>query len=688
MDNSATSKNDKSVIEVRDLSVDYWSQDHWTNVVNRVTFEIRPGEAVGLVGESGCGKTTTVYGMLGYTRPNSRIREGQVVFQGRDLLRRPAIELQRIRGKQISLVPQDPTTALSPGIRVGRQIVESLKAHRWASSSQSARERTHQLFRLVSLPTPEKTYRKYPHQLSGGQQQRVIIAMAIACDPQLVLLDEPTTGLDVTTQAQILDLLKDLRTRQGMALVYVTHNLGVVAQICDRIGVMYAGRLVEVAPRHDLFRSPQHPYTQGLIAAVPRISTPTRRQTLLLQGLLRRDELPAGCPFAPRCTFAQARCLEEPQELAPAAARHLVACWLWQEIPPMPERLLAHANGLIAPETDVSEFEARPPILRVEDLSAAYSFRRNWGTFERIPHIIVDGVSLDIRPGETFALVGESGSGKTTVARALNGFLPYVEGLLELQGAYDLRRPLDKRSEELLRTIQLVFQNPDASLNPRQRVSQIVGRPLRKFLRLTGDELRRQIERLLEDVRLDAGYFDRFPDELSGGERQRVALARALAAGPKLLLCDEILSGLDVSVQASILKLLVDLQAEHSIAYLFISHDLAVVRSLAHRVGVLYWGSLCETGSVEEVFAPPYHPYTYLLLSSVPEADPDQELLPARKDIGLLTEERRMACPFASRCPWKVGTICEETDPPWQSSCDTHSLRCHIPLEQLRTLEE
>jgi peptide/nickel transport system ATP-binding protein len=348
---------------------------------------------------------------------------------------------------------------------------------------------------------------------------------------------------------------------------------------------------------------------------------------------------------------------------------------------------MASTDGVIAPESDVQDLGSQPPVLRVENLTAGYSYRRNWSTFEKIPQVIVDGVSLDVRAGETFALVGESGSGKTTVARALNGFLPYVDGLLELEGGHDLSGRVDKRSDELLRTIQLVFQNPDASLNPRQRVFQIIGRPLQKFLGLSGQDLRLEIERLLNDVRLDAGYYNRYPDELSGGERQRVALARALAPGPKLLLCDEILSGLDVSVQASILKLLVDLQAEHGIAYLFISHDLAVVRSLAHRVGVLYWGSLCETGSVEEVFAPPHHPYTRLLLSSVPEADPAQELPPVRKDIGLLSEEPKTACPFAPRCPVKVGPICEETDPPWHFASDTHGLRCHIPLEQLLEME-
>jgi len=681
-DNSKNSEpNTETVIEVAGLSVDYWSQYQWCNVVDRVAFAIGPGEALGLVGESGCGKTTVVYSMLNYRRPNSRIREGHVYFRGRDLLQLSARALQHIRGNRISLVPQDPTTALSPGICVGSQISETLRAHGLRARPRAVRERTLELLRLVSLPTPERIYRRYPHQLSGGQQQRVIIAMALACSPELVLLDEPTTGLDVTTQAQILDLLMNLRTQYNMAMLYVTHNLGVVAQICDRIGVMYAGHLVEIAPRRELFRSPRHPYTHGLIASVPRVTTPTRHQVLLMRGLLRRSELPAGCPFAPRCDFAEPRCYEEPQPLLAIAPNHQVACWRWQDVPPFAERMAARA--CTAGEREETLCGPGAALLHVEQLSAGYSFRRTGVLLKRSPKIVVDQVSFDIRPGETFALVGESGSGKTTVARALTGLLPYVRGELRFQDKYDLLVRVDRRPDELLRSLQLVFQNPDASLNPRQRVSQIIGRPLAKFFRLSGKQLRQQVERLLADVHLESSFYDRFPDELSGGERQRVALARALATEPQLLLCDEILSALDVSVQANILRLLIDLQNSRDIAFLFVSHDLAVVRSLAHRVGVMYWGSLCEVGNAEEIFGPPFHPYTYLLLASVPEADPDHQMPAVRRDIGLLTEEPKTACPFAPRCPWKVGMVCDTTEPPWQQASATHRLRCHMPLQEL-----
>ncbi len=679
--------SNQPLIEIRNLNVDYWQQGKWTNVVRGLDLQINPAETFGLVGESGCGKSTTANCLLGFQPSGSRYRESSVWFEGKDLLKLPNAELQRLRGNKISLVPQNPTSALNPAMRVGQQLVETLRAHRYCATSEEARERTLSLFKLVWLPDPDKIFKKYPHQLSGGQQQRVIIAMALACNPKLIILDEPTTGLDVTTQAQVLDLLTDLRSRLGMAMFYVTHNLGVVAQICSRIGVMYAGRLVEIAPKRELFQSPSHPYTQGLIASVPRVSAPSRKQTLLLRGLLQRDVLPPGCQFAPRCEFALPRCFEEPQALADIGPDHSVACWRLKDIPVFSRRL-ADSVRANAAETATAAIAAGPKLLTVNNLEAAYTFERKNLISKRVPKIVVDEITFGIRPGETYGLVGESGSGKSTIARALNGLMPYMTGTARFDGSHDLTVPLAKRPGELLRSVQLVFQNPDGSLNPRHRVSQIVGRPLEKFFGLSGKELRQRVEMLLGDVHLDTTYWNRFPDELSGGERQRVAIARALASEPKLLLCDEILSALDVSVQANILQLLVDLQAKRGIAFLFISHDLAVVRSLAHTVGVLYWGSLCEVGEVEEVFRPPYHPYTFLLLSSVPEADPDQVMPTVRKDIGLLTEESKMACPFATRCPWKVGKICEEQTPPWRSTSETHKLRCHIPIEELNKRPE
>ena len=671
------------IIDIRNLTVDYWQQDRWATIIEGLSLHLNPAETLGLVGESGCGKSTTANAFLGYRPRGARYRTGSAIFEGEDLLRLPDSALQRVRGGKISLVPQDPTTALSPGIRVGNQIVEALKVHRYCATQHEARERTLDLFARVGLPNPQEMFKRYAHQLSGGQQQRVIIAMALACDPRIIVLDEPTTGLDVTTQAQILDLLMDLQSQYGLAMLYVTHNLGVVAQICKRIGVMYAGQMVEVAPRHQVFKEPLHPYTQGLIASVPRVTAPTQMRSLLLKGLLKRDELPAGCPFAPRCGFAQERCFAEKQSLVEMGPDHAVACWRGQDIPSFAQRM-ADTTGAVFQKCETLACEAGEILLKVEDMSAGYAPARRRLFARPVPKVVLDDISFDIQPGETLALVGESGSGKTTVARALNGFLPYMTGNVRFDGKYDLTIPVNKRTCDLLREMQLVFQNPDASLNPRQRVSQIIGRPLQMFFDLSGSALRERIESLLEDVRLDRKYYDRYPDELSGGERQRVAIARALAAEPKLMLCDEVLSALDVSVQANILELLLDLQTKRDIAFLFISHDLAVVRSLAHRVGVLYWGSLCEIGTAEEVFTPPFHPYTYLLLSAVPEADPDQVMPEARKDIGLVVSDEKTSCPFALRCPWIMEICCDDKPPPWQRLSRTHMLRCHIPVEELR----
>jgi len=666
------------LIRVQDLTVDFWNQGRWVNVVNRISFAVKNGESMGLVGESGCGKTTTAYSLLGYRRPNSRIRAGQVCLEDRDLLRVSGPALQRLRGRRIGLVPQNPTTALSPGMRIGDQIIETMAVHHVGRSVAERREQAVERLAHVQLPDPLAIMKKYAHQLSGGQQQRVTIAMALACDPDLLVLDEPTTGLDVTTQAQIIDLLIRLRAERGMAMVYVTHNLGVLAEVTDRISVMYAGELVEEAPTRELFRNPRHPYTRGLIASVPRLSAPQRGRSALLRGVLERDRLPPGCRFAPRCDFAEPTNFEEPQVLRDIAPGHRVACRRAHEIP----ALVAERPG-VAPRATAMPPGTAATLLKVDTVYIAYEFTRRRLFAPPEPKHVVRGVEFDIRLGETFALVGESGSGKSTIARSIAGLIVPTSGQLTFCGK-DITAGVGQRPREVRRELQLVLQNPDASLNPRQRVRDIIGRPLEFFWGHGGGAVTGRVGQLLESVRLDRAYATRYPDELSGGERQRVAIARALAADPKLLLCDEVLSALDVSVQADILDLLRTLQADRKIAYLFIAHDLAVVRSISQRVGVLYRGELVELGTVEEVYSPPFHPYTHMLLSAVPDIDVEHKLSSSvRPDAAPSGIGAQTACPFTDRCPWKLGRICEEVQPPWRFASATHAVRCHIALGDL-----
>jgi peptide/nickel transport system ATP-binding protein len=618
----------------------------------------------------GCGKSTIAYNLLGYRRPGSRVEGGRIIFAGLDLLQLDRSALDRLRGDRISLIPQNPTTALSPAMRVGEQIAEVLRWH-----GRREEGRVEELLGLVGLPEPERTRRRYPHELSGGQQQRVAIAMALACEPDLLVLDEPTTGLDVTTQERIIELLAGLRARVRMSMLYVTHDLGVLAEVAERVGVMYAGHLVELAPTAALFAQPRHPYTRGLIASIPRLDDATPALGGTLRGMLRRDELPGGCPFQPRCEFAEPSCATNPQRLEPVARRHTVACQRWRQIGPPP--VVAHAGS--APRVP----SGAAPLLDVEEVDLSY---RRSGPLQRLlgrrPSLAVQGVSFSLRRGETFALVGESGSGKSTIARAISGLIAPTEGRIRFAGE-PLPGSVRARSDEVRRQIQYIFQNPDASLNPRRSVGDTIARPLEIFFDLSQRARRQRVAAMLEDVRLDASYAARYPDQLSGGERQRVAIARALACEPALLLCDEILSALDVSVQARVLELLKRLRAEHAVTMLFIAHDLAVVRALADRVGVLFGGQLFEVGTARAVFAPPFHPYTHELLMATPGPKPLAAPRPQHaRDVAMARP--RHGCAYANRCAWKLGAVCERERPPWRAAGPGLAIRCHRGIDDLR----
>jgi peptide/nickel transport system ATP-binding protein len=667
---------ERPVVEVEKLSIDYQTLAGVLHAVQDVSFSISRGEVLGLVGESGCGKSTVAMALLGYLGSSGRTEGGRILLQGESLLDLPASALAARRGKLVGLVPQDPTTALSPHLTVGSQYAEIALYHGVASDRGSALALARAQFALVGLPDPPRLIRRYPHELSGGQQQRVCIAMAIACRPMVLVLDEPTTGLDVTTQARILRLLRDLRTRLDMTMLYVTHDLAVLGQIASRVGVMYAGRLVELAPVEALFTSPRHPYSRGLMASIQTLD----KQAYYgppLRGLLRRVELPAGCPFFPRCDYAESSCAQQVQHLTPVEPNRTVACQRWQSIQndqPVTE------SGSVSSVSAGSG--AAQQLIEIDRLNLSYGRQSLWRRLlAGYPPDVVKELSFTIAPGEIFALVGESGCGKSTTARAISGLLEPRSGTIRFMGA-SLPGRLRQRPLDLKRRIQFVFQNPDASLNPRERVKKILARPLRLFFGAARKGYSDRTRATLIDVRLDPSYAARFPDQLSGGERQRVAIARALVAEPSLMLCDEILSALDVSVQRSVVDLLSRLRQETKAAILFISHDIAVVRHLADRIGVLFAGTLVECGPTKSLFEPPFHPYTEELLLAVPSLKTRTMPTGLPSNGGRMTGTGR-GCVYAGRCRRYLGALCDEQEPPWREGTSGHAIRCHIPLAEL-----
>ena len=580
-------------------------------VVEDVSFDVRPGEILGLVGESGSGKTTTALALLGYTRPGIVIRGGSVEVGGEAILGRDERSLRTLRGRVVSYVPQDPGGALNPSLRIGDAILDVLRAHRTAGASQDS---VRAALGAVELGSDPAFVRRYPHQLSGGQQQRVAIAMACVCEPPVAVLDEPTTGLDVLTQDRILTELLRLRDEQGMAMVYVSHDLAVVARMADRIVVMYAGRVVEDAPAAEVILRPRHPYTRALVAAIPDFRHP--RSLRGIPGVsVGVGEWPAGCSFAPRCAYAEPACEEAVPALEHGGAgpRACAAAAAARSRPRLPPTIDTRARAREA---------AAPGLLEVEGLEARY--RSGRAGFPA-----VRDVSFTIETGSCVALVGESGSGKTTIGRCLAGLHEPSAGSIAFDGrpleGAARSRPLDAR-----RRIQIVFQNPFESLNPRHHVEDSIARPLHVLRGLSRREAAAEVDELLERVRLPRRVAKRFPVELSGGERQRVAIARALAPRPDLLICDEVTSALDVSVQAAVLELLQDLQRELRLSMLFITHNLGVVACVADSVLVMDRGELVESGPVARVLEHPEHEYTRRLLEAAPTMpDPDLDGVPA-----------------------------------------------------------
>ncbi len=570
------------------------------DIVDDISFEIAPGEVLGLVGESGSGKTTVGLALLGHARRGVQIAGGSVRLGDVNVLALNEGELAHLRGRLISYVPQDPAAALNPALRIGTQLREILEAHNFGASPEARRERVYEMMREVALPDNNAYLSRYPHELSGGQQQRVGLAIAFACRPRVIVLDEPTTGLDVTTQAHVLGTVRDLATAHGVAALYVSHDLAVVGTLATRVAVMYSGRIVELGPVLDLFRAAAHPYTQRLIFAIPHLTG--GRELVGIGGRAPSPgRRPPGCAFAPRCAYAQERCTVSVPELRPIAVGHQVRCVRAEEV--RGQMLRRGTDGARGDRT------LGAPILVLSDVTAGYRRRT-----------VVHDINIELARQECLALVGESGSGKTTLARSVAGLHSQRGGQITLNGA-PLAMSARNRTREHRRMIQYVFQNPYGSLNPRRTIGHIIRQPLEIFGRMKGDAADKKVAEMLDRVALTAAYADRFPDQLSGGERQRVAIARALVCEPSVLVCDEVTSALDVSVQAAIVELLASLQRDLGLSMLFVTHNLPLVRSIAQRVAVMSEGRIVELGSVEQILESPVNPYTRRLLSDTPSLE-------------------------------------------------------------------
>ncbi len=680
---------DAPLIQLENLAVTFHTPRGAFRAVRDASLEIARGETLGLVGESGCGKSTVAFAMMKYL-PDSAQVEGSIRFEGTDISDFSDSDLRELRGNRIAMVYQDPLTSLNPSMRVGPQIEEALKLH-MDMDVEAAQRRVVELFENVGLADPERIGRRYPHQLSGGMQQRVVIAMALACDPHLLIMDEPTTGLDVTTEATILDLIVELKDRVNAGILFVSHNLGVIARVADRVAVMYAGEIVEEAPAHDLFKNPSHPYTAGLLSCVPQPPDDdgVERQLRNIPGSVfdAQMEQTNSCLFAPRCPISNETCVGSSPSLTSIGSNgHIARCFYHDEVD---DSIWGDLHERVAK----SQSETATPALFAKDLRKFYGGGRKkyilFGPPVRPPVRALVDVDMSVDGGRTLGIVGESGSGKSTAARAIVGLESKDRGVLQLRGQ-QLEGDVEDRTEEQRSAMRMVFQNPTASLNPKLPIKHAINRALRKFAGVRQRDIRERSEELMTAVGLDPMYLDRLPSELSGGQQQRVALASAFAANPDLVVADEAVSALDVSVQAQVLNLLEQRQRETGNAYVFITHDLGVVRYVSDDILVLYAGHVAEYGPSKAVLSSPSHPYTEALLSAAPVPDPDAEPTHIRLEGSVPTLRSAFkGCFFAGRCPRKIGDICDTEPPPQQQGPggESHSINCHIPVEELESLQ-
>jgi oligopeptide/dipeptide ABC transporter ATP-binding protein len=675
------------VLQISDLSTHIQLTKSVVQAVGNVDLSVEPGEILGLVGESGCGKSMTGLSIMGLLPPGGSIVGGSIKLDGRELVGLSDAELRKIRGNDVAMIFQDPLTSLDPTKTIGYQVAEPVRLHKGAGKA-AARSRAVEVLGMVGLPRPAERLDDYPHQLSGGLRQRVMIAMALSCEPKLLIADEPTTALDVTIQAQILALLHDLSDRLGMAMLLITHDMGVIAGHADRVQVMYAGRMVEVTRTPNLFAHMRHPYTRALLASIPRLSQ-DHKQRLLTIGGLPPDlaHPPPGCRFAPRCSRATDKCRSDEPPLSGESAEHLFSCWHPVDGPAGAENGQAARAQVAArpagPGSGDGATAPEPPLLEVRDLVKEFPVTAGLILQRQVAAVhAVSDVSFTVTAGETFGLVGESGCGKTTIGRVVVALERPNSGtvLLNGQSVFGLGGGELRRQR---RDLQLMFQDPYSSLDPRMRVGSIIREPLSIQRVGTRQQQQQRVFELLDEVGLPRNAVERYPHEFSGGQRQRIGLARALTLSPKLIVADEPVSALDVSIRAQVLNLMKRLQADHGLTYIVISHDLAVVKYMADRIGVMYLGKLVEMGTADDIYQRAAHPYTAGLIATIPVPDPKEAK--ARKDAGIKGElpspvNPPSGCRFRTRCPI-AQDLCAEQEPPLRSFGPGHVAACHFALQ-------
>jgi peptide/nickel transport system ATP-binding protein len=682
--------NQEPILVCKDLCISYYTRAGEIPAVVDFSLTVKPGETIGIVGESGCGKSTVAMAIMQYMGANGGIKSGSITFKGRDLTTLGEDELRSIRGSEISMIYQEPFASLNPSLKISTQLIEVPLAHENISRDE-ARKRSVKMLTDVKLPDPERIMESYPHQLSGGQQQRAVIAMGLLSKPSLLLLDEPTTALDVTVEAGIVKLIGDISKKFGTSQIYISHNLGLILETCDRVFVMYSGEVVEEGTINSLFTWPKHPYTHGLFSCIPLPTTDKNAAPLKpIRGQLPLPfERPSGCYFGPRCDhFEHGLCDKEHfkmENVEGSASDHRVRCLRYKDI----DHAIELPGG-----TPKESLEIGKRVLNVDGMKKYYEVKDTslmaLITGKRVRHVKAnEELNFTAHESETVAIVGESGCGKSTFAKVLMGLEKGTDGEIRHNGKDISGIEVRDRSTKRIRSLQMVFQNPFDTLNPSHTIGGQISRVIRQFgVETNKKKIFNLVMTLLDTVKLPRDFYFRKPRQLSGGQKQRIGIARAFAGNPSIVIADEPVSALDVSVAAAVTELLMDIQREHKTTLLFISHDLSVVRYLSDRIVVMYLGHILERGTTNEIFTPPYHPYTEALLSAVPIADPE---VTKRRIVleGNLPSAMNppKGCPFCTRCHRRIGDICDNEIPPEQVVVDQHVIKCHIPLEELKKVK-